>query len=160
MTPSQVHKSAVLSINVFFYTNYNNYYKVSVVFSMSRQWQMLLLAWHEHDESLTWWWQDNRCSANRNLLFLGQASFSGSQRCLQTVNFLLPPPLPPCTGGQYIRCGLYYFYHTRLTDFQEKNRGSMNRLEDCGLTSLLIVEMMPNSADCVISGCYINPFKG
>ena len=36
----------------------------------------------------------------------------------------------------------------------------MNRLEDCGLTSLLIGEMMADSADCIISGCYVNPFKG
>ena len=99
-----------------------SYYKVSVVVSMSRQWQMLLLAWRKHDESLTWWWQDNRCSANRNLLFLGQASFSGSQRCLQTVNFLLPPPLPPCTGGQYIRCGLYFITRTWRT-FKRKTEG-------------------------------------
>ena len=121
MTPSQVHKSAVLSINVFFNTNYNNYYKVSVVVSMSRQWQMLLLAWRKHDESLTWWWQDNRCSANRNLLFLGQASFSGSQRCLQTVNFLLPLhyPLVPAVNTS---AAVYILSHALDGLSREKQR--------------------------------------
>ena len=70
----------------------------SVAVSLSRQWRTLLLTWREHDESLTWWWQDNRRPAN--LLFLWKASFSCSQRCLQTVYFLLPPPLLFCTDGQ------------------------------------------------------------
>ena len=60
---------------------------VSVAVNASTQWQTLLLAWRERDESLTWWWQDNRRSANGNLLFLGKASFSCSQRCLQTHFF-------------------------------------------------------------------------
>ena len=54
----------------------------------------------ERDESLTWSWQDYRRSANGNLLFLRKASSSCSQRCLQTVYFLLSSPLPPCAGGQ------------------------------------------------------------
>ena len=48
----------------------------------------LLLAWCELDESLTWWWLDNRRSANGSLFFLGKASFGCSQT-LQTVYFLL-----------------------------------------------------------------------
>ena len=38
----------------------------------SRRWQTLLLVivWGERDESLTWWWQDSRRSANGNLAFL------------------------------------------------------------------------------------------
>ena len=81
----------------FFNANYNSW---SVAVSASWQWQTLLLAWLERDESLTWWWRDNRHSAKGNLLFQGKASFSCSQRCLQTVYFLLPPPPPPCAGGQ------------------------------------------------------------
>ena len=101
---------------LFFYANYNI---VSVAVSASRQWQMLLLAWRERDESLTWWWQDNRRSANGNLLFLGKASFSCSQKCLQTVYFLLPPSTTPLCWRS-INPLWFTFYHTRSTDFKEK----------------------------------------
>ena len=80
----------------------------------------------EKDESLTWWWQDNRLSANGNLLFVVKASFSCSQRCLPTVYFLLPPPLPPCAGGQSIRCG--FFLSRALEGLRRENRGSVNWL--------------------------------
>ena len=80
MTPSQTSRRRFQSILSFMQITI-----VSVAVSASRQWQTFLLAWRERDESLTWWWQDNRRSANANLLFLGKASYSCSQRCLQTV---------------------------------------------------------------------------
>ena len=61
--------------------------------------QTLLLGWREHDESLTWW-QVNPRSANSNMLFLGKASFSCSQKMSTDRLFSSSPTLPPCTGGQ------------------------------------------------------------
>ena len=72
---------------------------VSVTVSASTQWHMLLLTWYEHDELLTWRWQDNRRTANGNLLFQGKASYSCSKRCLQSIYSLFPPPLPPCASS-------------------------------------------------------------
>ena len=101
---------------------------VSVAVSESRQWQTLLLAWREDDESLTWWWQDIRRSANGNLLFLGKASFSCSQRCLQTVYFLLPPlhhyPLALVVN----KSPAVYILSPALDGLWRENRGSVNRL--------------------------------
>ena len=80
----------------------------------------LLLAWRECDELLTWWWQDNRRSAIGSLLFLGKASF-GCYQTLQTVYFLLPLPLLPCAGGQWIPRGFYFLSRT-LDGLWRENR--------------------------------------
>ena len=66
---------------------------VSVAVSASR-WQTLLLAWHERDVSLTWWWQDNRRSAKGNLLLLGKASFSCSYDVYRPSILFFPTPIP------------------------------------------------------------------
>ena len=49
------------------------------------------------------------------------ASFSCSQRCLQTVYFLLPPPLP-LLRWRSINPLRFIFYHPCSTDFEENRR--------------------------------------
>ena len=94
----------------------------SVAVSASGQWQTLLLAWRKRDESLTWWWQDNHHSANGNLLFLGKASFGCSQRCTYRPSiFFFPHNYPLCWWS--INLLQFIFYHSRLTDFEEKIEG-------------------------------------
>ena len=94
----------------------------SVAVSASGRWQTLLLAWCERDESLTWWWQDNHHSANGNLLFLGKASFSCSQRCTYGPSiFFFPHNYPLCWWS--INLLQFIFYHSRSTDFEEKIEG-------------------------------------
>ena len=104
---------------MYFFAN-----KTSV--STSRQWQTLLLAWREHDGSLTWWWQDNRHSANGNLLFLGKASFSRSQRCLQTIYFFFPHHYSLAVAIN--KSPAVYILSPGLDGLWRENRGSVNRL--------------------------------
>ena len=90
---------------------------VSVAVSASRQWQMLLLAWRERDESLTWWWQDNRRSANGKLLFLGKQVSVAPKDVYRPSSFLFLIPLPPCAGGQKIP---WHFYHRGSTSLPRR----------------------------------------
>ena len=102
----------------------------------SRQRQTLLLAWRERDESLTWWWQDNRRSANGNLLFLGKARSVAPKDVYRSSIFFFPRPSPPpphpCAGGQKIPCGIYFILSPALDGLWREYRGSVNRLSSIG----------------------------
>ena len=111
---------------------------VRVAVNAFRQWQTLLLAWRERDESLTWLWQDNRRSANGNLLFLGKASFSCSQRCPQTLFFLFSHHYPLALAVN--KSPAVYILSPALIGLWKENKGSVNRLiEHSGLEQISLV---------------------
>ena len=95
----------------------------------SRQRQTLLLVGLERDESLTWWWQDNRRSANGNLLFLGKArSVAPKDVYRWSIFFLSPTPLALAVK----KSPAVYILSPALDGLWREYRGSVNRLSSIG----------------------------
>ena len=89
----------------------------------------LLLAWRERDEWLTWWWQDNRRSANGNLLFLGKArSVAPKDVYRWSIFFLSPTPLALAVKTS----PAVYILSPALDGLWREYRGSVNRLSSIG----------------------------
>ena len=123
MTPSQVHKSAALSIDAFFLMQITI---ESFTVSASGQWQTLLLTWCECDKSLTWWWQDNCLSANGNLLFLGKARSVAPKDVYRPFIFFFPHNYPLVLVVN--KSPAVYILSLVLDVLWRENRGSVNRL--------------------------------
>ena len=95
----------------------------------SRQRQTLLLVGLERDESLRWWWQDNRRSANGNLLFLGKArSVAPKDVYRWSIFFLSPTPLALAVK----KSPAVSILSPALDGLWREYRGSVNRLSSIG----------------------------
>ena len=92
----------------------------------------LLLAWRERDESLTWWWEYNRRSANGNLLFLGKARSVAPKDVYRWSIFFLSPPPPPSLRGRSKKTPAVYILSPALDGLWREYRGSVNRLSSIG----------------------------
>ena len=107
---------------LFFYANTIE----SVTVGASRRQQILLVAWRERDESFTWWWQDNRRSANGNLLFLGKQVSVAPKDVYRPSIFFFPHPYLLALAVN--KSPAVYILSPALNGLWRENRGSVNRL--------------------------------
>ena len=124
-TPSQVQKSAVLSIDVIFFVQITIKI-ISVAFSESRQLQTLLLAWRERESH---WHDGDRIIAVQPMVicFSWEKQLSVAPQNVYSVSIFFFPHYYPLALAVN-KSPAVYILSPALEGLWKENRGSVNRL--------------------------------